>query len=190
MAQAIPDAVDNSMGDVVQIKELSGQLTAEDIQLYYQVALMGRKDIPFVPDPREGLEMVLLRMLAFRPAGAASRSVELSYTSAPSAISDQADSEPQVKIEQGPVSTVADIHASGVSSTITANPSREVSASAVQPEVSPSQEPQLQEIPLPQETSTEPQAASYLNSNTAVNSGLAPIKCALCSRAVECYACL
>lgn len=81
MAQTIPDAVDNSMGDKDQIIELAGKLTAEDVQLYYQVALMGRKDLPFVPDPREGLEMVLLRMLAFRPASAQPRQVEVASSS-------------------------------------------------------------------------------------------------------------
>jgi DNA polymerase-3 subunit gamma/tau len=77
VAQTLPDAVDNSMGDKVQVLELASSLTAEDVQLYYQIALMGRKDLPFVPDPREGLEMVLLRMLAFRPAGAKPREVAL-----------------------------------------------------------------------------------------------------------------
>ncbi|WP_415904048.1 DNA polymerase III subunit gamma/tau [Neptuniibacter sp. QD48_55] len=81
MAQTIPEAVDNSMGDKDQIIELAGKLTAEDVQLYYQVALMGRKDLPFVPDPREGLEMVLLRMLAFRPASAQPRQVEVASSS-------------------------------------------------------------------------------------------------------------
>ncbi|WP_415900576.1 DNA polymerase III subunit gamma/tau [Neptuniibacter sp. QD48_11] len=81
MAQTIPDAVDNSMGDKDQIIELAGKLTAEDVQLYYQVALMGRKDLPFVPDPREGLEMVLLRMLAFRPASAQPRQVQVASSS-------------------------------------------------------------------------------------------------------------
>ncbi|MEM5535328.1 DNA polymerase III subunit gamma/tau [Neptuniibacter pectenicola] len=82
LAQTIPDAVDNSMGDMIQVQALAGTLSAEDIQLYYQVALMGRKDLPFVPDPREGLEMVLLRMLAFRPAGAKPRTVALNSESA------------------------------------------------------------------------------------------------------------
>ena len=81
LAQTIPDAVDNSMGDMEQVTDLAGKLTAEDIQLYYQVALMGRKDLPFVPDPREGLEMALLRMLAFRPAGAKTRTVTLNNES-------------------------------------------------------------------------------------------------------------
>lgn len=82
IAQTLPEAVDNSMGDKVQVTELAGVLTAEDVQLYYQVALMGRKDLPFVPDPREGLEMVLLRMLAFRPAGAKPRDISIQHGTA------------------------------------------------------------------------------------------------------------
>lgn len=71
IAQAVPGGIDNSLGDQHQVEQLAGQLTAEDVQLYYQVALMGRKDLPWVPDAREGLEMTLLRMSAFRPASAA-----------------------------------------------------------------------------------------------------------------------
>ncbi len=71
IAQAVPGGVDNSLGDQHQLEQLAGRLTAEDVQLYYQVALMGRKDLPWVPDAREGLEMTLLRMSAFRPASSA-----------------------------------------------------------------------------------------------------------------------
>ncbi len=70
IAQTVPAALDNSMGDKQQVLSLAGQLCAEDVQLFYQVALHGRKDLPLVPDAREGLEMVLMRMLAFRPASA------------------------------------------------------------------------------------------------------------------------
>ena len=69
LAQVVPAAVDNSLGDRDQVLALARQMRAEEVQLYYQVALMGRKDLPLVPEPREGLEMTLLRMLAFRPAG-------------------------------------------------------------------------------------------------------------------------
>jgi DNA polymerase-3 subunit gamma/tau len=41
---------------------------AGDVQLYYQIAITGRRDLPLAPDPRSGFEMTLLRMLAFRPA--------------------------------------------------------------------------------------------------------------------------
>ena len=43
-------------------------LPAEDVQFYYQMGLIGRRDLPLAPEPRGGFEMVLLRMLAFRPA--------------------------------------------------------------------------------------------------------------------------
>lgn len=78
VAQVLPEAVDNSMGDQTQVSTLAQKIRPEDIQLYYQIALMGRKDLPFAPDAREGLEMILLRMLAFRPADAKASSIELS----------------------------------------------------------------------------------------------------------------
>ncbi|WP_062270435.1 DNA polymerase III subunit gamma/tau [Endozoicomonas arenosclerae] len=67
IAQAVPDAVDNSQGDREQVLELAGNMLAEDVQLYYQVGLVGKRDLPLAPDPRGGFEMSLLRMLAFRP---------------------------------------------------------------------------------------------------------------------------
>jgi len=53
-----------------EFAELSEALPAADVQLFYQIALMGRRDIQLAPDPRSGVEMTLLRMLAFRPADA------------------------------------------------------------------------------------------------------------------------
>jgi DNA polymerase-3 subunit gamma/tau len=69
IAQALPEAVDNSQGDRQQIYDFARAISAEDVQLYYQTALLGRRDLPLVPDPRSGFEMVLLRMLAFKPQG-------------------------------------------------------------------------------------------------------------------------
>ncbi|GMG87281.1 DNA polymerase III subunit gamma/tau [Biformimicrobium ophioploci] len=69
MAQAVPDAVDNALGDRDQVLEFARQMPAENIQLYYQMAILARKDLPLAPDPRGGFEMALLRMLAFRPQG-------------------------------------------------------------------------------------------------------------------------
>jgi DNA polymerase-3 subunit gamma/tau len=43
-------------------------MTAEDTQLFYQMALNGKRDITLATDPRSGFEMILLRMVAFRPA--------------------------------------------------------------------------------------------------------------------------
>ena len=45
--------------------QVAGALSAEDIQLYYQIALLGRRDLPLAPEPRMGFEMTLLRLLSF-----------------------------------------------------------------------------------------------------------------------------
>lgn len=68
IAQLMPDAIDNGQGDREQVLELAQQLPPEDVQFYYQLGLIGRRDLPLAPDARDGFEMVLLRMLAFRPA--------------------------------------------------------------------------------------------------------------------------
>lgn len=67
LAQTTPDAIDDSLGDRKAILSLAGLLSPEDVQLYYQTGLIGRRDLPLAPDSRGGFEMVLLRMLAFRP---------------------------------------------------------------------------------------------------------------------------
>ncbi len=46
---------------------LNGRFKAEDLQLYYQIAVLGRRDLGWAPEPRLGFEMCLLRMLAFHP---------------------------------------------------------------------------------------------------------------------------
>ena len=53
---------------------LAARIAAEDLQLCFQIAILGRRDLDLAPDPRSGFEMTLLRMLAFRPADAAGSS--------------------------------------------------------------------------------------------------------------------
>jgi DNA polymerase-3 subunit gamma/tau len=67
VAQVVPDAIDNSWGDAKRIGKIAGAISAEDAQLYYQVAINGKRDMAFAADPRGGFEMILLRMIAFRP---------------------------------------------------------------------------------------------------------------------------
>lgn len=55
--------------DETEIIELAAQIAAEDVQLFYQTAILGKRDIHLAPDPRSGAEMTLLRMLAFQPGG-------------------------------------------------------------------------------------------------------------------------
>jgi DNA polymerase III subunit gamma/tau len=55
-------------GEGVDIEALAAALRPEVVQLWYQMALNGRRDLQYAPSPRAGFEMSLLRMLAFRPA--------------------------------------------------------------------------------------------------------------------------
>jgi DNA polymerase III subunit gamma/tau len=68
LAQFVPKTIDANQPDSEAILQLSKTLSAEDVQLFYQIGLLGRRDLPLAPEPRGGFEMVLLRMLAFRPA--------------------------------------------------------------------------------------------------------------------------
>ena len=66
--QAAPDLDDDEDGLTDRARPLAHTATPEDLQLWYQVAVAGRRDLPLAPSPRAGCEMVLLRMLAFRYA--------------------------------------------------------------------------------------------------------------------------
>jgi DNA polymerase-3 subunit gamma/tau len=59
--------------DEAAVASLAQALPAEEVQLLYQIAINGRRDLSLAPTPRAGFEMTLLRMLAFRPADAGSR---------------------------------------------------------------------------------------------------------------------
>jgi len=67
--------------------DLAQQLAPEDVQLYYQIATTGRRDLALAPDARTGFEMAMLRMLAFRPGdgGGSSHAVRPTAASAPRA---------------------------------------------------------------------------------------------------------
>ncbi len=57
--------------DATELQQFAESMSAEDVQLWYQIAIVGRRDLHMAPDPRSGIEMTLLRMLAFQPAAAA-----------------------------------------------------------------------------------------------------------------------
>jgi len=68
ITQSVPSAMDSLDFDKALLQELSESFSAEDIQLYYQIALIGKRDLYLSPSPQAGLEMSLLRMLTFKPA--------------------------------------------------------------------------------------------------------------------------
>ena len=70
LAQTVPQAIAEDEPERTRLLELAQSFSAEEIQLYYQIAIHGRNEIDLAPDEYAGFTMTLLRMLAFRPAGA------------------------------------------------------------------------------------------------------------------------
>jgi len=68
IAQIEPKAADNSYGDMSQILELASLISAEDVQLYYQMGIKGREDLRLSAEVRTAFEMLLIRMLVFSPS--------------------------------------------------------------------------------------------------------------------------
>jgi DNA polymerase-3 subunit gamma/tau len=72
IVQIVPEAaLQDEEFDADSLTRLAQAISPEDVQLYYQIALGGRRDLAMAPEPRMGFEMTLLRMLAFRPEAAA-----------------------------------------------------------------------------------------------------------------------
>ncbi|QTT89974.1 DNA polymerase III subunit gamma/tau [Pseudomonas chlororaphis] len=150
IAQALPDGVDNGHGDRDRVLALAQALPAEDVQFYYQMGLIGRRDLPLAPDPRGGFEMVLLRMLAFRPA-------------------DSADAPRQplkpVGISQATVDSAQSVAGAAVAAPVVAAPAPVAApvveaAPAVAPVAVPAPAPVVPVAPAPQPVvETPPQAA-------------------------------
>ena len=67
MWQLLGQQTEPNADDTEELQQLAGQISPEEIQLYYQIVLNGRKELPLAPDGRSALEMTLLRMLAFAP---------------------------------------------------------------------------------------------------------------------------
>ncbi len=73
LAQSVPEAIPTDLPERGQLMDLASQLASEDTQLYYQIALLGRRDLSLAPDEYAGFTMCLLRMLAFTPGDTGAR---------------------------------------------------------------------------------------------------------------------
>jgi len=95
LAKSVPEALDEFVSARETLLQLSEEVSAEDLHLFYQIALIGRRDLPLSPDARNGFEMIMLRMLAFRPANVEAGGVTSSQSSAPTQV--QQNNQPQVQ---------------------------------------------------------------------------------------------
>ncbi|HDM8222632.1 TPA: DNA polymerase III subunit gamma/tau [Vibrio campbellii] len=106
MYQALPSTLDQAQPDAEKIELLSKALTPQDVQLYYQIALKGREDLTLSPNGRVGMEMIVLRMMAFRPSANNSANV-ISTSSQPqvaptSSVSPSSQAAPQSSPQRPP----------------------------------------------------------------------------------------
>jgi DNA polymerase-3 subunit gamma/tau len=67
LEQQVAGSMTDEWDDPKRIQQFAEKIRPEDVQLYYQTALQGRDDLKMNPVPRDGFEMTLLRMIAFRP---------------------------------------------------------------------------------------------------------------------------
>ena len=67
--QTIEKAPSGDVHDVKRLRGFAKDIAPQDVQLWYQIGLLGRRDMPFAPNHRQALEMTLMRMLAFKPVG-------------------------------------------------------------------------------------------------------------------------
>ncbi|WP_258240168.1 DNA polymerase III subunit gamma/tau [Pseudidiomarina homiensis] len=108
--QAVPEVAE-TLGLTVEDQHLAQQLPAELLQVYYDILIQGRRDLNFAADVRSGVEMTLLRMLAFRPERVEliertpADSTEVTMRSAPAAVSKpvaQSEQQPEAPPELEP----------------------------------------------------------------------------------------
>lgn len=130
IVQTVPEALDKGVANYSELLAVAAAVSREDTQLFYQICLLGRKDLQLSPDAKSGFEMVMLRALAFRPQssvrpGAAPAAAPVmaatnnsSAANSPSANTPSANSsveqtpppevEPRVKKSEAVVAAVAD----------------------------------------------------------------------------------
>jgi DNA polymerase-3 subunit gamma/tau len=101
LAQSLPAAVEEA-----PLRNLAARLDAESVQLYYQIALQGREDLPLAPDEHAGFVMTILRLLAFRPEGSG-KALNLPERKEPAPTSRPQDKSWPELVQQLPVSGAA-----------------------------------------------------------------------------------
>ncbi|HEY2395586.1 MAG TPA: DNA polymerase III subunit gamma/tau [Rudaea sp.] len=125
--------------DDAGIAALAAALTSEATQLYYQIGVTGRRDLPLAPTPRAGFEMTMLRMLAFRPIVAGESEVPRATATATATMQSSAPAVAPVRMARetpvAPVSfgsSTAAAHAAGPrSSAVVSEPAIDAGAAKV-----------------------------------------------------------
>jgi DNA polymerase-3 subunit gamma/tau len=83
LLHSAPTALSPDTPDLLQMQQLVASIDAETVQLYYQITLNGRRDLPYAPDDLSGFSMTLLRMLAFTPGTAPVQALRIMSSATP-----------------------------------------------------------------------------------------------------------
>jgi DNA polymerase-3 subunit gamma/tau len=83
LKQLVPDFEGDELHPAELLSQLAAAIPVEDVQLFYQTAILGRRDLALAPDARTGFRMTLIRMLAFRPASASAPTASTPAPAAP-----------------------------------------------------------------------------------------------------------
>ncbi|WP_336754807.1 DNA polymerase III subunit gamma/tau [Pantoea sp. USHLN298] len=172
MVQLLPTSLnDDDESNALRLRELARVVPPADLQLYYQTLLMGRKDLPIAPDRRMGVEMTLLRALAFHPKAAVAEPIArpaLTQQSAPVPPTEQPPS-PQAAAQPRPSVAPSQSSATSPPSPVrTAAPSSSAPSPAAQQPVAA--QPQMaapEPVPQSPTVAPAPTADSALSSSTS-----------------------
>jgi DNA polymerase III subunit gamma/tau len=104
LRQSVPGALPDDLPELPRIAKLGDALSAEDVQLYYQIAIVGRRDLALAPDEFAGFTMALMRMLAFRIDSGSTRAVRSSTTTSVAAQLPDAEVAPLPAAPRGRIS--------------------------------------------------------------------------------------
>ncbi|KIA81916.1 DNA polymerase III subunit gamma/tau [Chromobacterium piscinae] len=150
LAQTVPAALADDEPEREAIFALADAIAPQDVQLYYQIAIHGRKDLALAPDEHAGFNMTLLRMLAFHPARAPAESAAPARATAPQPASRPAaaaasvTASASVPVARGVSPAARALQAAGLGSPAKPAPRQEPSepaAPAVEPEPEPAPQP-------------------------------------------------
>ncbi len=129
--QTVPEAMDKGVSQYSELLNLAALASKEDVQLFYQICLLGRKDLPFAPDLKSGFEMVMLRALAFRPDANPPRREEtdIASTLASTPISNQASASLEAESPaKKPEAAAPEVDPPPAASALAAEPMPEIAA--------------------------------------------------------------
>ncbi|WOA30050.1 DNA polymerase III subunit gamma/tau [Alloalcanivorax xenomutans] len=170
-------------GDDADMQALAGEFTAEQVQLYYDVALRGRRDVQDAPDSRAALEMTLLRMVLFSPKGV----LAAGEGNAPAKKPQPARNDAPAASGPGAMKAMLDGGTAGANeqpgaqeaATVSAPPAQQAVAAKPEPEPAPAPQPEVRDQPrneseCPPEPAPQPEAGAAALSQALETAPAAP----------------